>query len=253
MTLSTSTIRIRPVQRRELGKMLRIFSEAIPNAQLSKSIYAAWGAEAFLARLLEHPDLQSDEQLWGAELEDGSLVGAAHTRVIASYHHLNNYAVVPALQGRGIGGRMMAHWHEMARAQCARRLSLDVALDNAVARRHYASFGFSERSRTHEYRLNGPEDLPDPTGVQLEDWPLAQASFQAYGFGRFALAFGPERCPVDLRVGEFRLGSFEPRLRAALRAIDPARQIVVRSTSSSPDDGRWDHIGSVMRLEKELT
>jgi len=253
MTLSIATIRIRPVQRQELDRMLRIFSEAIPNAQLSRSIYLAPGVEVFLARLLEHPGLHSHEQLWGAALEDGSLVGAAHTRLIGDYHHLNNYAVLPALQGRGIGSRMMAYWHELARAQFAKRLSLDVALENAGARRHYAAFGFSERARTHEYRLNSPLDLPEVAGVQLQDWPLALASFQAYGFGRFLLALGAERCSVDLRTQSFRLGSFDRRLLAALGAMDPARQIVVRSTDSPPDDGRWDHTGTVVRLEKELT
>jgi ribosomal protein S18 acetylase RimI-like enzyme len=253
MALSTPTIRIRPVRRQDLGKMLRIFSEAIPHAQLSRSIYLARGAEAFLAGLLEHPGFHSHEQLWGAQLEDGSLVGAAHTRLIENSHHLNNYAVLPAWQGHGIGGRMMAHWHELAQAQRAKRLSLDVALDNAGARRHYAAFGFSERARTHEYRLNSPLHLPAPAGVQLQDWPLAVASFHAYGFGRFALALGLERCSVDLRVEAFRLGSFDVRLLSALRAMDPARRIVVRAAESPPDDGRWEHTGTIVRLEKELS
>ncbi len=253
MTLSTATVRIRFVQRRELDEMLRIFQEAIPNSQLSRSIYLAPGAEAFLARLLEHPDLHSHEQLWGADAEDGSLVAAAHTRLIGDYLHLNNYAVLPAFQGRGVGSRMMAHWHDLARAQRAKRLSLDVALDNAGARRHYAKFGFIECARTHEYRLNNPLELPAAAGVQLQDWPFALASFQAYGFGRFYLSLGSERCPVDLRAQSFRLGSFDRRLLAALRAMEPANQIVVRSVDSPPDDGRWDHTGTVVRLEKELT
>ncbi len=253
MTNCSDTIRIRAVQRQELGKMLRIFSEAIPSAELSRSIYLAPGVEAFLARLLEHPGLHSHEQLWGADAEDGSLVAAAHTRLIGDYLHLNNYAVLPAFQGRGVGSRMMAHWHDLARAQRAKRLSLDVALDNAGARRHYAKFGFIERARTHEYRLNNPLDLAAAAGVQLQDWPFALASFQAYGFGRFHLALGAERCPVDLRAQTFRLGSFDRRLLAALRAMEPANQIVVRSVDSSPDDGRWDHTGTVVRLEKELT
>jgi ribosomal protein S18 acetylase RimI-like enzyme len=253
MMLSAPNSRIRPVQRHELGKMLRIFSEAIPNAQLSRSIYLAAGAEAFLAKLLEHPRLQWHEQLWGAGLDDGSLVGAAHTRLIGDYQHLNNYAILPEFQGRGIGAHMMAYWHELARSQRVRRLSLDVAVDNAGARRHYAAFGFSDRAQSHEYRLKGSLDLPDTVGVQLQDWPLAMASFQAYGFGRFVLALGMERCSVDLRVEAFRLASFDPRLLAALRAIDPVRQIVVRSADAPPDDGCWDHTGTVVRLEKELT
>ncbi len=244
-------IRIRPIERGDLGEMLKIFSEAIPHTQLARSIYLAPGAEAFLARLLEHAGLHAHEQLWGVELQEEGLVAAAHTRLIEEVHHLNNYAVLPAFQGRGLGGQMMAHWHSLARSRYARRLTLDVALENEGARRHYARFGFTDRARSHEYRLEGSPDLPKPTGVKLEDWPLAQASFQAYGFGRFALELESERYGVDLRVGQFRLGALDDRLLAALRVMDSARGIVVR-TSEPLDRPGWAYTGTIVRMSKEL-
>ncbi len=251
MPTPAPTLRIRTIERGDLSQMLKIFSEAIPHTQLNRSIYAAAGAEAFLARLLEHRTLHPHEQLWGVELEDKTLVGAAHTRLIGAYHHLNNYAVLPAFQGRGIGARMMAYWHELARSMLARRLSLDVALENEGARRHYAAFGFADRAPSHEYRLDSSPALPVPTSVKLQDWPLAQASFQVYGFGRFALEVGTERCSVDLRAEGFRLGSRDPRLLAALRSIDPARVILIR-TSERFDDPSWSYVGTIVRMDKEL-
>jgi ribosomal protein S18 acetylase RimI-like enzyme len=249
---AASTTRIRLVERTDLAVMLDIFSAAIPHSQLSRSIYLAPGAEAFLARLLEHPTLHAHEQLWGVEVEDAGLVAAAHTRLIGEYHHLNNYAVLPAFQRRGLGGQMMAHWHGLARSRRARRLSLDVALENDRARRHYAAFGFADGPASHEYRLEGSPDLPDPVGVELQDWPAAQASFEAYGFGRFTLAMDSERCSVDLRLGGFRLGSREPRLLAALRAMDPARAIFMRTSERLEDRSCWAYTGTIVRMTKEL-
>src|SRR5262249_8503384 len=151
------------------------------------------------------------------------LVAGAHTRLVGESHHLNNYAVLPAFQGRGLGARMMAYWDGLARSQGARLLSLDVDLQNEGARRHYASHGFRDEAQSHEHRLEGSVDLPASRGVQLWDWPIAQASFLAYGFGRFTLALGAQRHAVDLRVGQFRLVSREPRLLAALKAMDSTR------------------------------
>src|SRR5262249_45746376 len=223
------------VERGELDKMLTIFREAIPLPQLRRSIYLAHGAEAFLARLMEHPGLHGHEQLWGLELDDQGLVGAAHTRWIGEDHHLNNYAVLPAFQGRGLGSRMMAHWHDLARSQRASRFTLDVALENEGARHHYTAFGFADVAHSHEYRLESSPKLPDPIGLQLQDWPLARAAFDTYGFGRFTLAIGSERCSVDLRAGEFRLPSEDLRFLAALRLMDPARAIVVRTSKALAD------------------
>lgn len=244
-------IRIRPFERGELGQLLDIFVQAIPPAQLSRSIYVAPGVEAFLAQLLEHPILHTREQLWGVELKDKGFVAAAHTRLTGEDHHLNNYAVLPAFQGRGLGGRMMAHWEGLARSQRSRRLSLDVALENEGARRHYARFGFTDHARTYEYRLQGSPNLPEPTDVHVIDWATAQASFQVYGFGRFALTLGPESYFVDLRVREFRLRSCDERLLAGLRTIDPTRRILLWTTEPL-ENPSWVYVGTIVRMSREL-
>jgi ribosomal protein S18 acetylase RimI-like enzyme len=246
-----SAIRIRAFEHRELGQLLNIFSEAVPRAQLSRSIYVAPGAEAFLARLLEHPSLHTREHLWGVELKDKGFVAAAHTRFIEERHHLNNCAVLPALQGRGLGGRMMAHWESLARLQRSKRLTLDVDLENERARRHYARFGFSDQARSYEYQFEGSRDFPAPKDVHLIDWAVAQACFQIHGFGRFALALGGEHHSVDFRVGEFRLGSRDARLLSALQAIDPSRRILVR-TPEVVKDPLWAHTGTIVHMIKEL-
>ena len=248
----TPNIRIRVFERGELSQLLRIFAEALPRDQLSRSIYAAPRVEAFLSRLLDHPTFRAYEQLWGVEWGNKGFVGAAHTRLIGDCHHLNNYAVLPSFQRQGLGSRMMSHWESLARLQHVRRLSLDVTLENDGARRHYARFGFVDETRSYEYRLEGAPDLPDATSVHLIDWPLASASFEAYGFGRFVLALGQERYSVDLRVGEFRLGSCDGRLLAALQAMDPERGILVR-TSEPLENPAWAYTGTILHMTKEMS
>ena len=252
LVTSAPNVRIRVFERGELSQLLKIFAEALPRDQLSRSIYAAPRVEAFLSRLLDHPTFHAHEQLWGVEWEDKGFVGAAHTRLIAECHHLNNYAVLPSFQRQGLGSRMMAHWQSLARLQHVRRLSLDVTLENDGARRHYARFGFVDETRSYEYRLEGAPDLPDATSVHLIDWPLASASFEAYGFGRFVLALGQERYSVDLRVGEFRLGSCDGRLLAALQAMDPERGILVR-TSDPLENPAWAYTGTILHMTKEMS
>lgn len=241
----------RSLGRADLRQMLHIFREAISASQLARSIYTAHGAETFFSRLLDYPKLQKQEQFWGVELEGKGLVGAAHTRLMGDSHHLNNYAVLPAFQGRGIGAKMMEHWHGLARSQQARTLSLDVALENEGARRHYTSFGFTEVSRRNEYRWEGTAD-GSTFEAQLQDWPLAEVSFQTYGFGRFTLAIGNDRWTVNLRAKDFRVSSTDPRLLAVLQQMNPAHTIFLHTPDVIESSSAWTYTGSLLRMTKKL-
>jgi ribosomal protein S18 acetylase RimI-like enzyme len=249
---SALSLKIRPIERSDLRQMLEIFSEAIPHSQLSRSIYLAPGAEAFLAHLLDYPGLQSAEQLWGVDSKEHGLVGAAHTRLIGEFHHLNNYAVLPRFQGHGIGARMMAHWHAIARGLGATKLSLDVALENVRACKHYAAFGFMEVARTHEYRWQGTADEFDTSKAHLHDWSLAQASLGAYGFGRFVVELGAQRWTVDLRSEDFRVSSTQPELLAVLRRMNSARTLLLRTSKLLEDESSWSYTGAVLRMTKDI-
>lgn len=243
-------IQIRPLREADLDALLDLFSKAIPQQQLARSIYLARGARSFLAALLDHGALQEHEQLWGIEMEGEGLVAGAHTRRVDECHHLNNYAVLPAFQRQGIGHRMMTYWHELAAAQKAQVLSLDVDVENERAHRHYLAHGFRDANRTREYKFEGCVS-PQLGAVQLFDWPIARAAFDTYGFGRFTLSTGSMRCLVDLREGSFRLSSTEPRLLAALQLIDPARTILVRTLEPLAGSS-WRPTGSLIRMVKNL-
>lgn len=63
--------------------------------------------------------------------------------------NVHDLAVLPELQGRGIGRALLASAAERARARGCVRLTLEVLEDNHRARRLYESFGFAD------YELGG--------------------------------------------------------------------------------------------------
>jgi [ribosomal protein S18]-alanine N-acetyltransferase len=86
------------------------------------------------------------------------LVGYAIVMSAPDEVHLLNLSVARALQGRGYGGRMLAHLLDAARG--VERMLLEVRPSNEVARKLYEREGFVEIGRRRGYypALNGRED-----------------------------------------------------------------------------------------------
>jgi len=245
------SLRIVDLSLEDVGPMLGLFSDAIARNQLERSIYLSPGGGRYLAFLMLHPRFQWHEQLWGIKDEADHLLAAAHTRSNPGVSHLNNYAVAPQLQGKGLGSWMMKHWEGMAQAQGSRRQTLDVAEDNVRARKLYARHGFIDVSVTHEYRLL---ELPPPDAdarMRLVDWPQAMACYESFGFGQFQVELDGQYHPVDLVSGRFRSSISDERLLAALRWMDPEREILLRSPGPAQPTA-WQHTGAIIRMQKEL-
>lgn len=122
-------------------------------AALEASAFSTpWSADTFL-RLLDRP---------GAELhvmeEGGSLVGYGVLWCILDQGELANIAIAPEARGRGLGGRLLAHFVAVARRRGVRRLFLEVRQSNAVALRLYSSRGFEEIGRRRDYYERPKED-----------------------------------------------------------------------------------------------
>jgi ribosomal protein S18 acetylase RimI-like enzyme len=78
---------------------------------------------------------------------DGEVVGAAWTRIIPAFGHIDPHtpelaiAVLSGCRGRGIGSRMMERLFEMLRRAGYRRTSLSVQKDNPAVR-FYRRLGY---------------------------------------------------------------------------------------------------------------
>ena len=81
------------------------------------------------------------------EAADGFLLA----RALAGDAEVLTLAVRPEARGRGVGSRLLATFLTEAAARGAARAFLEVAADNAVARRLYARHGFAEVGRRRDY------------------------------------------------------------------------------------------------------
>lgn len=87
----------------------------------------------------------------GPQRRDEAPAGFLIGRVAAGEAELLTLAVEPALQGRGLGARLVARFLAEAAARRALHAFLEVAEDNSAARAVYARAGFAEAGRRPGY------------------------------------------------------------------------------------------------------
>ena len=79
--------------------------------------------------------------------QDGKIIGAAWTRIIPAYGHIDNetpelaISVLPNFRGRGIGREMMQSLFDLLRERGYKRTSLSVQKDNPAVR-FYERLGY---------------------------------------------------------------------------------------------------------------
>ncbi len=110
----------------------------------------AWSAESF-ASLLREPSVTLLDHPSGAAF--------ALVRLVADEGELLTLATDPALRRRGHARALMIWFENLARAQGARRLHLEVAEDNHAARALYAACGFAPAGRRPGY-YRGADGAP---------------------------------------------------------------------------------------------
>jgi ribosomal-protein-alanine N-acetyltransferase len=83
--------------------------------------------------------------------EHARLAAYAVTMAVVDETHLLNISVLPELQGRGIGGIMLAHLLDRACQRDHRRFLLEVRASNTSAQGFYRRHGFVEIGRRRGY------------------------------------------------------------------------------------------------------
>jgi GNAT superfamily N-acetyltransferase len=99
-----------------------------------------------------------DRQAWAA-LEDGQIVGFAIIIAQPGYLLLDNVAVLPAAQGRGIGTRLLALAEEQARGLGLREIRLytnEAMTENLT---YYPRHGYAQTHRAEQDGFNRPLTL----------------------------------------------------------------------------------------------
>jgi len=136
---------IRPIKREEYP-VLEEF--------LYHSIFLPKGVDSLPKELIFEPEIFVYIKDFGgkddcgvvAEL-DGQIIGAAWTRIMPAYGHIDNQtpelaiSVLPEFRGRGVGSQLMKKLFELLRERGYRQTSLSVQKDNPAVQ-FYERFGY---------------------------------------------------------------------------------------------------------------
>jgi len=117
------------------------------------SFAAPWSEASF------RHEIEENAFAWNVVARDAEgIAGFACTHVVGDELMINDVAVAPSRRRRGIGGSIVRHLIEGARARGCRRAFLEVRPTNAAARALYAGFGFQEIGRRPRYYSDSGED-----------------------------------------------------------------------------------------------
>lgn len=103
--------------------------------------------------------LQAGHSCWVMRL-NGDLIGFFIVMPVLDEAHLLNLAIAPALQGQGMGARLLRHAMHSARENGANSMLLEVRPSNLQAVKLYRHFGFAQIGQRRDYypALTGRED-----------------------------------------------------------------------------------------------
>lgn len=127
-----------------------------------------FGDEPWSARLFWSELGQVDTRHYVVALADTGPVGWAGLCDYPDEAWVQTMAVVPAAQGRGLGGRLLVALLEEAERRRARVVCLEVRADNAAAQRLYARHGFVRTGVRRGYYRGG-----------VDAWTLTRRSLGA--------------------------------------------------------------------------
>lgn len=113
----------------------------------------AWSLEMILAEIT-HPT----RAYWVAEA-DGQVIGYAGVMVVADTADVQNIAVAPHWEGRGLGKALLTQLHTEALSRGAREILLEVRTDNQRAQGLYRGFGYTEITVRRGYYPGGADAL----------------------------------------------------------------------------------------------
>jgi ribosomal-protein-alanine N-acetyltransferase len=111
--------------------------------------------------------LKAGHRAIGWYAADGSLLGYCIAMAGVDEWHLLNLTVAPALQGRGLGRRMLADLADHARGGGAERLWLEVRESNHRARQLYERCGFAVLGLRRRYYPAGRSAREDAVVMGL--------------------------------------------------------------------------------------
>lgn len=141
----TPTWRLRPANLADVAVIEALEQQLFPED--------AWSRE-MISNEISH----ETRSYWVA-VEGEAILGYAGIMVVADTADVQNIAVLPALEGRGIGTALLTRLHEQAVERGAREVLLEVRVDNHRAQELYRRFGYRDLAVRPMYYPGGVDAL----------------------------------------------------------------------------------------------
>ena len=119
---------------------------------LANEGHSSWKTSSFLS------ELKDSHSLYTGWMEGHKLVGYICCMAVVDEASINNFAVAPDHQGKGIGTKLLQEMIALLQSKGMERLWLEVRVSNGAAYNLYKKIGFKETFRRKEYYQNPVED-----------------------------------------------------------------------------------------------
>ncbi len=227
-----TNIKYKPLTSLDMQKVVKLHRIVIPLEQLRRTIFYSPKVVNYLKSLVFYPDFQQDNYFLGA-WHDDRLVGYAHYRVLGDTLHLNQIAVHPKYQGRGIGHQLAEQWKYKACELNMVRVSLDVDANNLRAYNWYQKMGLRFISKNYIYeREMPPQSLKViPTKFHFLEWENTAAWQKAYGFSKISVLYENKVWKIGWTHDALHIGEHLPEVLILdlIRLLRNIRWLFLRS------------------------
>ncbi|MBI2677928.1 MAG: ribosomal protein S18-alanine N-acetyltransferase [Candidatus Koribacter versatilis] len=135
-------------------------SEDIPAMQAIEkhAATAAHWTDSDYLKIFESPELQTDWRRIALVIEEDKLQGFLVAQTVGGEWEIENVAIAADARRRGLGTRLVGELLDMARAQGASAVFLEVRESNRAARALYEKWAFVESGRRRQYYREPEED-----------------------------------------------------------------------------------------------
>ena len=126
---------------------------ALADIEKTQPYASGWGVDGFAG------ELKLDcAWVWGYE-QEGKLVGFLALRSAGGLAEILNVAVLPSCTGKGVGNKLLCHALGELKKQSVEKVTLEVAVENVLARRLYEKVGFDVLGQRKDFYGVGKDGL----------------------------------------------------------------------------------------------
>ena len=119
---------------------------------LANEGHSSWKVSSFLS------ELKDSHSIYVGYMEENKLVGYICCMAVVDEASINNFAVAPDHQAKGIGKKLLQEMIALLKKRGMERLWLEVRVSNDAAYNLYKKIGFTEIFRRKAYYHNPIED-----------------------------------------------------------------------------------------------